>query len=667
MSESRRFTVTQRRVFDFTQPLDILLLEDSEADAELLVRALHDAQISVSPRVVSDRHGFLDALSAETDLVLADYSLPGFDALEALALRDELGFSEVPVIIVSGALTDDQASAVLACGGVDYLIKDRLARLGAAVTNAVVERRLRHEYEMSLEVIQKGHRTVEVLLERLPVGVLFRDQDGVYTRMNEEAVKILGVSKDALLGRGPAALLSMVKARDESGNLSPDRVPSSTAQEGDIEPREIHISRSSDGQKRVLKVASASLEHEGAVEGSIVVFSDVTEERRTAAAANRNSKMHALGQLAGGVAHDFNNVLSIIIGCSEFLKPRVAELGQEAATDLDQIVRAAGRATDLTKQLLTLSRSQPSAPSRFALKDLVSEVKGFLHRTVRESITISCDCDPATPHVIADPSEIEQVLLNLALNARDAMPMGGNLSIRTSRRVVGNDATEALAPGEYAFIEVEDSGIGIPPQVKDRIFDAFFTTKEPDKGTGLGLATAYSIVKKAGGSIEVESAVGRTLFSVSLPAAGREMDSTPPTGSSPRVDGLDGAGKVIVVIDDQGSIRDIVVRLLADSGFTLLTCASPLEVLELASRGQSIDILLTDVVMPGMTGQVLHDELSQRMPDVETIFMSGYTKGIVAEHGSLQGKGIFLPKPFDRESLCGALGEALTRIQRRAS
>jgi len=518
--------------------LRVILLEDKVIDAELIVRELRRCGYEPRWDRVETEEDFVGLLDPSIDVVLADYDLPRFDGLKALAKLKGLGL-DIPFIIISGSLGDELVAQCIKQGVTDYLLKDRLDRLGLAISNALDERRLRAE--------------------------------------------------------------------------------------------------------RVL----------------------VEEQLR------QSQKMEAIGQLAGGIAHDFNNVLTVINGWSNILleDPDVSPETREAAK---QIYTAGQRAGSLTRQLLYFSRKRPIERVALELNHTIDEVATMLRRIIGEDIALKLDLAPRLDRIEADASMIEQVLVNLTVNARDAMLNGGHLTIGT-RMVQLNAAdirgkSEARA-GRFVTLCVRDTGCGIAPEIMPRIFEPFFTTKEVGKGTGLGLATIFGIIKQHRGWIEVKSEVGMgTSFEVFLPVAGSGVDSAPKSATA---EGPIATGReTLLIVEDEASVREFAVAVLQPLGYRLLQARSGLHALEVWKwHSKRIDLLLTDMVMPDdVTGPALAAKLLAEKPELAVIFTSGYSQETVNGVFSAETSARFIHKPYSPRQLGSAVREALDAraLNRRA-
>jgi hypothetical protein len=412
--------------------------------------------------------------------------------------------------------------------------------------------------------------------------------------------------------------------------------------------------RTKGGELLDVEVSSDKLLY-GHVEARLVVANDVTVRRRTESALlasqeqlRQSQKMEAIGSLAGGIAHDFNNLLTAILGYCDLALDEMEPHGT-AAGDVEEIRRAAQRAADLTHQLLAFSRRQVLKTRVFSLGSAVVPSEKILRRLISENIALELSLAPDTPLVKADPTQLEQVILNLAVNARDAMPRGGRLRVTTRGTVLREPLTAAgttLPPGAYATLEVSDTGTGIAPEVLERLFEPFFTTKERGQGTGLGLATVYGIVQQSGGAITVATALGAgttfTLhFPVAVPAAEPAEAVQPPPNVSAHGEGT------ILLAEDDDAVRAIAREALERAGYTVLAAPDGPSALALADeRPDPIDLLLTDVIMPGMNGRELAEALAARRPGLRVLYASGYTDNVLLDQGVLAPGVWLLDKPF---------------------
>jgi two-component system cell cycle sensor histidine kinase/response regulator CckA len=388
---------------------------------------------------------------------------------------------------------------------------------------------------------------------------------------------------------------------------------------------------------------------------------DITEHRSLEERFLQAQKMEAVGRLAGGVAHDFNNMLMVIQGFSDIMAKSLPS-DDKRQMYVGEIRKATERAASLTQQLLTFSRKQVSQSEVLSLKTVIADAEAMLKPLIGEDVQLVVSNDPLTPDVKADRGHLVQVLMNLAVNARDAMPKGGTLAIRTSLMVI--DETSRAQPdveqGEYAVLTVSDSGTGIPPEVRAHLFEPFFTTKERGKGTGLGLATVYGIVKESGGHIWCLSRQGRgTTFSIYLPRTKEE-------GRKPAIAEAEPehyrGNETVLLVEDEDSVRQIVRTVLEQNGYTVLECRNGAEALGTFARDpEGVDLLITDMVLPGMSGMEIAEAINRKRPGVGIMVMSGYGDSEAGMLGGLSAPGLFIQKPFRSETLLRNVRKVLKR------
>lgn len=394
--------------------------------------------------------------------------------------------------------------------------------------------------------------------------------------------------------------------------------------------------------------------------GVIILSIDMTAERRTEHQLRHAQKMEAVGRLAGSVAHDFNNMLSVILSYSELVLADLRPV-DPIRSDIEEIRRAGEKAAALTTQLLAFSRQQVIAPRPVVLSEHVQATLAILRRLLGADVELITDLARAVPPVLIDPGQFDQVLMNLALNARDAMPDGGKLTIETRAVTLGDDYVAThfnVAPGPYVLLAVSDTGIGMDTQMQTRVFDPFFTTKDPGRGTGLGLATVLGIVQQHGGSIWLysEPGVGST-FKVYLPVFGATDEA--PEELLPPPTTLHGA-ETILLVEDLAEVRQVAVQILRRYGYNVLEAANAGEALLTCERHpRAIDLLVTDVVMPQMGGRELAERLQRLRPQLKVLYMSGYTDNAIVRHGILESGNAYLQKPILPESLARAVREVL--------
>jgi PAS domain S-box-containing protein len=419
--------------------------------------------------------------------------------------------------------------------------------------------------------------------------------------------------------------------------------------------------RHKDGSWRTLESRASTIVKHGQVDRLVIVNRDVTERKRLEEQFRQSQKIEAIGRLSGGVAHDFNNLLGVIIGYGEVLQDgTVADSPMRPC--VDEMLKAGHRASALTRQLLAFSRQQVMDPRILDLNVAVKDMEKMLKRLIGEDIHLATRLDSELSNIKADPGQIEQALMNLAVNARDAMPKGGELVIETSNFYVDEEFVRRypypMLVGSYVLLTVRDTGVGMDAATSNRVFEPFFTTKEKGKGTGLGLSMVYGVVKQSGGYIDVQSELGQgATFNILLPTATEPASQTKQNKPQPSL--LKG-NETVLLVEDEMSLRKLTRHLLELAGYTVLEAEGGVEGLKVSREyDEAIHLLLTDVVMPIMSGRMLADEILRGRPETHVLFMSGYTGQTVGQHGVLAEGSFYLPKPFTRESLTNKVREAL--------
>ena len=638
------------------RPIAILHLEDSPLDAELIRERLQRDGVRCNIRYASGREGFERALMEGTfELILCDYNLPDYDGLEALRhVRATL--PDTPVIIISGTVGEAEAVNCLHAGATDYVLKGRIERLVPAVTRAfrdADERRVRARAE---EALRQRERRLSSIYDAVADVLVYLEiePDGGYRVMsvNRTFTQATGLPGNCVVGKRLEGL------------LSGDQLDAVLAR-CDESVRERRIVRweqtaERDGDAVIGEVSLAPVfDDAGICSHLVAAVHDVTEQRRLEGMLRQAQKMESVGLLAGGIAHDFNNLLTVINSLAEFALEEIPAEQPQLQADLREIGAAGARAAALTRQLLAFSRKQLLQPRHIDLNGVVADLGGFLRRLLGEDITITIAVADRPVTVLADVSQIEQVITNLAVNSRDAMPTGGTLTFgtrlieiaETGRRSSGLE----VPPGRYAVLEIRDTGTGMDEATRRRIFEPFFTTKGPTKGTGLGLATVYGIVQQSNGCIDVESAVGAgTCFTIYLPYVQEGSDAACAADARTR-----GGREAILVVEDVGEVRALVARTLSAQGYEVLAAASGEEAVRLVEgRDEPVHLVLTDVVMPGMGGRELAQHLQRIRPGIKVLYMSGYTDDVIIRHG-LEGGVSLLAKPFNPTDLSHAIRQRL--------
>jgi two-component system cell cycle sensor histidine kinase/response regulator CckA len=629
--------------------IHVLILEDRPTDAELVVHELRAAGFDPVWRRVDTEENFLAFLHPAPDVILADYIMPQFNAVTALKRLRESGL-EIPVVIVSGSIGEETAVEAIRHGAVDYLIKDRLSRLGPAVRNALEQKRLRNEKRTAEAALQAAQQRLLHLLAHSPAVIYsfkLQGQELAPTVVSENIVALLGFTFEEALR--PAWWQEQLCPEDRE----PARASLLNVLTHNTSNVEYRLRHKNGGYRWVADSKQIVRDASGQPLEIVGVWTDITERRQLEEQLRQSQKMEAIGQLAGGVAHDFNNLLTVIRGYTELLLLR-SELDEGSKEELNEVYSATERAAHLISQLLTFSRKQVLQRGPLDLNEVVNDLSRMLGRVLNEDIHLSLHCAESLPSVHADAGLLEQVLLNLALNARDAMPRGGHLSIGTAALVIDSAHVQwnsQARPGTFVCLTVRDSGCGMTPEIRARIFEPFFTTKSVGQGTGLGLAMAYGIIKQHEGWIEVESQVGvGTAFRVLLPSLADAM--LVPRHPALETD-VPGGNETILLVEDDLPVRNLARTILKLFGYQVVEASSGALALSLWDKHADIvDLLLTDVVMPGgVNGHELAQELSRRKPGLKVIYTSGHIAGLASENVRQLRQANFLQKPYDPRKL----------------
>ena len=494
---------------------------------------------------------------------------------------------------------------------------------------------------------EEGHR---LLFEASPMPMYVFDADTLeYLAVNDSAVKMYGYSREELLG---LRLLDL-RLPDQV-----DNVREVLRKRGPGQTTGMAGHRRKDGSVISLEFTSRAITFEGRP-ARMAVVRDVTHQRALEEQLRQAQKMEAVGRLAGGVAHDFNNMLTVIINYTDLMLADL-EAKDRRREIMEEIAKASARAADLTRQLLTFSRQQVVAPAVLNLNEVLASVDKMLRRIVGEDIELVAVREPALGPVLADRGAIEQLVMNLVVNARDAMPTGGRLVIETRNIEVDEEHVRknpGTSPGAHVMLLVTDTGVGIDAATQARIFEPFFTTKEQGRGTGLGLSTVFGIVQQSGGHIEVQSEPGQgTRFVVFFPRATAPRPEVRPPAASASLRG----SERILLVEDQDQVRAVLTGMLRHQGYEVIEARDANDALTLSNgHAGRIDLLLTDVVMPMMSGTALAKLLATSRPEMRVIFMSGYTDDAAIRHGALEAGTMFIQKPISGKALAQAVRDAL--------
>jgi hypothetical protein len=643
-----------------SQSLHALIVEDSREDAELILGQLGRDGFDVTWKRVDTEAEYRAALDPRLDIILADFSLPTFGAptaLDVLKARD----LDVPLIVVSGSIGEDTAVRMLQAGASDYLLKDRLARLGQAVRRATDDRRLRREKADAQVALQVAEQRTRFALGAAQVGIWEVNLRSGVMHWSEILETHHGLAPGQFAGTFEA-FLDLVHPDDRGSVQAALDAASSRGRDSNVVYRAVRPDRS---VHWIHGFGRMFYDSAGAPVRAAGIGLDVTERRTLEEQYRQSQKMEAIGQLAGGVAHDFNNLLTVILGHCGLLAQAVPADHQ---ADLSEIRHAAHSAAALTQQLLAFSRRQIVEPRVLDIRDVLGDMELMLRRLLGEHIELVFRVDDHVGHVKVDPSQVQQIILNLALNGRDAMPDGGTLLLEVAD--VELDAPYArehpgTVPGSYVMLAVSDTGIGMDDETRARVFEPFFTTKPQGSGTGLGLSTVYGIVKQSQGSVWVYSEPGRgSSFKVYFPTV--QAPASRPA-DQPDFELLSGS-ETILIVEDEPSLRELLRRVLAQHGYVAVAAATAEEALTIARRHTGpLHLLITDVVLPQMNGRVLADELAAIRPETRVLFMSGYTDDAVVRSGSVERGAPFLQKPFTPEGVARKVREVLAAVDGRPS
>jgi len=765
--------------------LRVLNIDDSEHDVELINRELVRMGYDLVAHRVADAKGLKTALQDRWDVILCDHSMPGFDPLTALDILRENDL-DIPLIIVSGTIDEELAVAAMRAGAQDYLMKDNLVRLGAAIEREMKDsehRRARRAAEAGLRASEERLRAI---VESAADAIVIIDGDSVVQYANKSAERIFGYPLDELLDRPLTDLMperyremhrAGVRKYVETGQRTSDwellefealhrdghefpvelsfneleidgrrhltgiirditerklaeielhkseeryrdlvenahdviyshdlegrftsinrAIEPITGYNPDemlrmnfadlLEPEELEKARSmlqlklegqpdtayeiqirrKDGERRTLEIRSKLMFQDGKAVGVQGIARDVTQRNKLEEQVGTWQRLESVGRLAGGIAHDFNNMLTAINGYAD-LGLRQLDPEHPVRRNLEEIKKAGERSAKLTGQLLAFSRKQVLMPELINLNETIADTRGMLERLIGKDVEFSVSLAPDLANVKVDPAQIAQIITNLAVNARDAMPSGGRLFIETANETITDETVApgvTIPAGDYVRISVSDTGCGIPPEHVEHMFDPFFTTKEKGKGTGLGLATVYGIVKQSGGFITVESELGKgTTFRVLLPVSD---ETEQPKARKRKPQALGFGSERVLLVEDEAVVRNLAADVLRSCGYEVVEATDGVEALEIACAEDAapFDLIVTDVRMPRLDGYGFAKEFATIAPTVPVLFMSGYDDDL----GESRPKDVsnFLKKPFTSDELTRYVRELIDSDRRR--
>jgi two-component system cell cycle sensor histidine kinase/response regulator CckA len=632
------------------EPLSVLVVDD---DGHLL-RTLSDIlrRRGYSPLVASSGREGLDLASHSQRppaIALVDLRLPDMDGLDVIGrLRTLSELTET--VILTGHASVDSAVRALREHSCDYLVKPVPPDKLLSTIERAGERWQRRHAE---EALRQSEERSRLLLEHISDAVLVLEPNLVVRFANPASERVFGDRPTALVGRPLRDSL-----HPDDGDLVESflvRLSASGGGSHGLEVRALGV----DGAWRTVEISASNLQHRPEIAGFVLTARDVTERRRLEGDLRQAQKMDSIGRLAGGVAHDFNNILSVIVGYSELLLARTW-LDDDVRVEVGEILRAGEHAGRLTRQLLAFARRQPSEPRVLSVNALVEDLSRMLARLIGEDIHMHTVLEPNLGLVRVDRGQIEQVIVNLAVNARDAMPNGGQLAIETRNARVSPDSDEVahagFKPGDYMVLSIRDTGAGMSEEVRAQALEPFFTTKELGRGTGLGLAMCYGIVSKAGGYLTIDSAPAQgTTMAIYLPSVEAPLDP-PPALPSTQVSAR--GTETVLVVDDDPAVREFVVKALDAYGYAVLEARDVAEAVQVLEQRKDVRLTVADVVLSGASGVELAGIVAERFPEVKVLFMSGYEERFATPPGTNRIAPL-LQKPFSLTSLARSVRDVL--------
>ncbi len=639
----------------------VLVVDDTEANRYTIVRILQKAKFEVQ-EATNGVEG-LARITPDLDLIILDIRMPEMDGYEAAArIKANPATRALPILHISATYTESKDIAYGLDGGADgYLTHPVDPEVLVATVRALVRMRRANKALRNREAEARARaEELQALMTAVPTAVILA-HDPECTRMtgNPAAHHLFGLPAATELTGWPPG----VRAFQNGTAIPLSELPIQKAAREGIAISNVEFELVFDDGSRadILGSATPLFEEPGRVRGAVGSFVDVTERMQARAQLERAQRIESIGRLAGGFAHETNNQMTVVLGFTDFVL-RGSNLSPDQRHDLGQIKTGAERVAQLTRQLLALSRRQPQNLESLDLDAVVLDTQVLITRLLGPDIAVHIRTDGAPKWVRADRTQLVQVLLNLAINARDAMPEGGNIEIFTAvRRILagGGRFGRTWKKGEQtAILSVRDSGAGIDPAVSARIFEPFFTTKAPGQGTGLGLSVVEGIVEQSRGDILVESTPGRgTTFTIVLPIFDKSPAIQGPPISSPK-----GGTETILVVDDEEALRNILVRGLQEQGYRVLEASNGRQAIEVVERfGNELDLVITDVAMPELNGADLARFTLPKHPSLPFIFISGQPREALTQIAQINDAATLLEKPFTHDQLAAAVRESLDR------
>ncbi len=651
-------TITEEKIM--TEEEKILIVDDISENLFAMKQMLNPLNVTI--RTAQSGNEALSLMLRETfSVILLDVQMPQMDGFEtALLMQSNEKTKHVPIIFVT-AVSKEQIFVFKGyeVGGVDYLLKPVDPEILTCKVQVFIQMhrekiKLKKEMEArkkaQIELVE-AKRRLEQFLEAVPLGITVMDKDGSPVYSNRELLSLLEINEFKTHVNDFSDTFNAYIAETET-KYPADKLPMLKALAGKksfISDMEIRGKR----KKRFFEVWSSPIyDDDSNIVSSITAFIDFTERKLLEIQLRQAQKMEAIGRLAGGVAHDLNNMLMVVSGYAQLLRRAIPE-ASEIQEPVAEILKASQRASSVTHQLLAFSRRQILKPSILNINAVVTEVEKMLKRIIGEDIQFITSLDPQLPNIKVDPNQLHQVLLNLAINSRDAMPTGGKLVINTLVKEIKKENINLdsdITPGTFVELSVSDTGTGMDKQTLSQIFEPFYTTKGSGKGTGLGLATVYGIVKQSKGFISVYSELGkgstfRILFPIvssgNLPSAKTKNETYDITGT-----------ETLLLVEDENAVRELIKKHLVLNGYKVISKNNPLEALQFIKENNTqIHLLITDVIMPHMNGRQLVEKMSSIRKGFKVLYISGYDENIIAHHGILNEKVELMLKPFNLDDL----------------
>jgi PAS domain S-box-containing protein len=636
------------------RPLRVLIAEDDPNDLELCLRGLKKSGLAFEAQTASTRDEFVRKLGEERfDVIVSDYRMKGWTGMDALAAVRKSA-PETPVILLTGTLGDELAVECLKLGVTDYILKENMTRLPSALRRACEETALRAAEVQAIAALRESEARYRGLVNNATYGIYWVTGDGDLLFVNPALVHILGYDceQELLAVKNSHAFYADPAVRD--------RVHGDYGRDGRVDV--IVEWRRKDGKIISVRLNGRTVTDPSRENPCVeVIVEDVTERLQLERQLVQAQKFEAIGQLAGGIAHDFNNMIGAIIGWAD-LGIEETDPGSRIHRHFEKVRQQADRAAALTKQLLAFARRQILEPRTIDLNQVAVETLGLLENVIGSNVEIKASLAPDLSVIRADPVQIEQVLMNLCINARDAMPDGGSLIVETSNVSLDREfcALQPNArPGEYAVLSVSDTGTGMDRTTLDRLFEPFFTTKELGKGTGLGLATVYGIVSQHGGFLLVHSELGvGSTFRAYFPAS----TEVPKAQAVHDYGSMERGSETILIAEDHEPLRQVAQETLSGLGYDVILAVDGEEALrKFAENSRRIDLALLDVMLPKLSGTEVFARIREKKPELPVIFATGYSPDIsqldrVRQHGLP-----ILQKPYSPHELARRVRESIDR------